>query len=175
MAGGEDHPGRPWEDRLRACQCGRSRHTVPALQSAERRRSSAAAGGFQDGLRQERLAPLIKRKIETRAPGGKYLGERVDSPPMNEAEHFMRCKACGDWIDMRDSDKSYNLKVLFPIQRRINRNDAGPPLIEFAIDRLAPIRAAISHAPHAFKLRPPLTRAAFLSLIRTRMIKLFRT
>ena len=35
-------------------------------------------------------------------PRGKYLGERVGDPPTDEAEHFLRCPACGGWIDCRD-------------------------------------------------------------------------
>ena len=35
-------------------------------------------------------------------PRGKYLGERVGDPPAGEAEHFLRCPACGGWIDCRD-------------------------------------------------------------------------
>ena len=33
---------------------------------------------------------------------GKYLGKRLGDPPKNEAEHFIRCPACGGWIDCRD-------------------------------------------------------------------------
>jgi hypothetical protein len=33
---------------------------------------------------------------------GQYIGERVGGDPDDEAEHFMRCPACGGWIDMRD-------------------------------------------------------------------------
>ena len=35
-------------------------------------------------------------------PRGKYLGEHVGGPPKDEAEHFVRCPACGGWIDCRD-------------------------------------------------------------------------
>lgn len=35
-------------------------------------------------------------------PRGKYIGERVGGPPTEDAEHFIRCPACGGWIDMRD-------------------------------------------------------------------------
>jgi hypothetical protein len=34
-------------------------------------------------------------------PRGKYLGKRVGGEPDDEAEHFIRCPACG-WIDCRD-------------------------------------------------------------------------
>jgi uncharacterized protein (DUF3820 family) len=32
-------------------------------------------------------------------PRGKYLGERLGDVPASEAEHFIRCPACGGWID----------------------------------------------------------------------------
>jgi hypothetical protein len=35
-------------------------------------------------------------------PRGKFIGERIDGKPSNEAEHFMRCPTCGGWLDMRD-------------------------------------------------------------------------
>ena len=35
-------------------------------------------------------------------PSGKYIGERVDDPPASDAEHFIKCSACGSWIDCRD-------------------------------------------------------------------------
>ena len=35
-------------------------------------------------------------------PRGKYIDQRVGVPPRDEAEHFIRCQACGGWIDCRD-------------------------------------------------------------------------
>lgn len=35
-------------------------------------------------------------------PRGRFLGERVDSPPKDESEHFIKCEVCGGWIDCRD-------------------------------------------------------------------------
>jgi hypothetical protein len=35
-------------------------------------------------------------------PRGKYLGQSVDGPPADEAEHFIKPPACGGWIDRRD-------------------------------------------------------------------------
>jgi hypothetical protein len=32
---------------------------------------------------------------------GKYIGEAVD-PPTEQAEHFIKCGACGAWMDCRD-------------------------------------------------------------------------
>jgi hypothetical protein len=33
---------------------------------------------------------------------GKYLGRRVGAQAESDAEHFIRCPACGGWIDCRD-------------------------------------------------------------------------
>ena len=30
------------------------------------------------------------------------IGKRVGVQPIDEAEHFFKCEACGGWIDMRD-------------------------------------------------------------------------
>jgi uncharacterized C2H2 Zn-finger protein len=38
----------------------------------------------------------------TNVPRGKYLGKRIGDPPKDEAEHFIRCPACGGWVDCRD-------------------------------------------------------------------------
>jgi hypothetical protein len=35
-------------------------------------------------------------------PRGKYPGQRVGDRPKSEAEHFIKCPACGGWIDCRD-------------------------------------------------------------------------
>ena len=34
-------------------------------------------------------------------PRDKYRGKRVGGEPKDEAEHFIRCPACGGWIDCR--------------------------------------------------------------------------
>jgi hypothetical protein len=33
---------------------------------------------------------------------GTYIGRLVGQAPKDEAEHFIRCPACNDWIDCRD-------------------------------------------------------------------------
>jgi hypothetical protein len=38
----------------------------------------------------------------TDIPRGTYIGKRIGDPPADEAEHFIRCPACGGWIDVRD-------------------------------------------------------------------------
>ena len=40
-------------------------------------------------------------------PRGKYIGKRVGLPATDEAEHFIRCPACGGWIDCRDLNKVF--------------------------------------------------------------------
>ena len=30
-------------------------------------------------------------------PRGKYIGRRLGDPPKDEAQHFIRCPACGGW------------------------------------------------------------------------------
>ena len=35
-------------------------------------------------------------------PRGKIIGKQTGGPPLNEAEHFWRCEACGGYFDMRD-------------------------------------------------------------------------
>jgi hypothetical protein len=58
-------------------------------------------------------------------PRGKFIGERVDDEPSNEAEHFMRCPACGGWIDMRDLGQVFD-HARCRIQPVTNRNEARP-------------------------------------------------
>jgi len=38
----------------------------------------------------------------TEIPRGKYRGKPVGNPPADEAERFVKCPACGGWIDCRD-------------------------------------------------------------------------
>jgi hypothetical protein len=38
----------------------------------------------------------------TDIPRGTYIGKRRGEPPADEAEHFIKCEACGGWIDCRD-------------------------------------------------------------------------
>ena len=33
-------------------------------------------------------------------PRGTIFGRRVGNPPKSDAEHFVRCPACGGWIDL---------------------------------------------------------------------------
>jgi hypothetical protein len=45
-------------------------------------------------------------------PRGKYIAIRVGDPPQDEGEHFVRCPACGGWIDCR------NLACVSPTEGR---------------------------------------------------------
>lgn len=40
--------------------------------------------------------------VGSEIPKGVYIGERLDSEPVDESEHWMKCPACGGWLDMRD-------------------------------------------------------------------------
>jgi hypothetical protein len=35
-------------------------------------------------------------------PSGKHIGERLDDNLKDESGHFIRCRACGAWVDCRD-------------------------------------------------------------------------
>ena len=35
-------------------------------------------------------------------PRGSVIGMVTGGPPLTEAEHFLKCEACGGWFDMRD-------------------------------------------------------------------------
>ncbi|MBR0855504.1 hypothetical protein [Bradyrhizobium liaoningense] len=35
-------------------------------------------------------------------PHGRYVATHVTPPPADETEHFVKCPACGGWIDCRD-------------------------------------------------------------------------
>jgi hypothetical protein len=47
-------------------------------------------------------------------PRGRYFGEPVDGPPAGEADHFIRCPACGGWIDCRDLDAVFDHEAPLP-------------------------------------------------------------
>ena len=50
--------------------------------------------------RLEPTHPLAKVRVEMGdIPRGKYT---ASASPKDEAEHFIRCPACGGWIDCRD-------------------------------------------------------------------------
>jgi DNA-binding CsgD family transcriptional regulator len=63
---------------------------------AIRNRTALAAGGAAVQGRRAMTHRLVN------AARGKHIGERVDKPDEDEAEHFMPCPNCGAPIDMRD-------------------------------------------------------------------------
>lgn len=85
----ENHPDKPWDKTLPGgCECGAGA-PCPDCNTGE--------------------APEISGQFDTigaAVPGapirrGEFIGER-QGPPVAEAEHFMKCPACGGWIDKRD-------------------------------------------------------------------------
>jgi hypothetical protein len=51
---------------------------------------------------------------------GKYIGKLVGDPPKDEAEHFIRCPACGGWTDCSD------LAQVFEHEGPLPHQGAGP-------------------------------------------------
>jgi hypothetical protein len=60
----------------------------------------------------------------TDIPRSKYLGRRLETQPEDEAEHFIKCEACGGWIDCRDLAYS-SAKARCHIRRRISHSRPG--------------------------------------------------
>jgi len=46
------------------------------------------------------MPPILS--LEEPRPRGTVLGERADRRHVREAEHYLRCKICGGFIDARD-------------------------------------------------------------------------
>jgi hypothetical protein len=68
-----------------------------------------------------------KRKEAVNAPDiprGRYKGERVGAPVTDEAEHFIRCPACGGGLIAANLLKCSSTKGRCRIRRRIGRNDS---------------------------------------------------
>jgi len=59
----------------------------------------------------------------TNIPRGKFLGRLLGDPPKGEAEHSIRCPACGGWIDCRDLGQVFDTKVPCHTQHRTSRTD----------------------------------------------------
>ena len=47
-------------------------------------------------------------------PRGKFIGERVDGPPADAAEHFIKCQVCGGWLYMRDLGQVFDHEGSLP-------------------------------------------------------------
>jgi hypothetical protein len=79
----ENHPERPWEGP-RACDCGGAGAPCPACNPSE-----VTMPEMPDDFVEDRGA----------IPRGKFIGKPVGD---DDANHFMKCEACGGWIDCRD-------------------------------------------------------------------------
>ena len=53
-------------------------------------------------MTQEPIRRYFQDSAEVVIPRGKYIGERLGEGPASEAEHFIKCPACGGWMDGRD-------------------------------------------------------------------------
>ena len=82
-------------------------------------------------------------------PRGKYIGKPLGGPIESEREHFIKCPACGGWIDCRDLGQVFEHEG--PLRGRIF---CGKPEATFPED------AQSSHNMGAFK-----TNAGFQSPI----------
>ena len=47
-------------------------------------------------------------------PRDTYFGRPLGAQPTDEAEHFVRCPACGGWIDCRDLAQVFEHKGPLP-------------------------------------------------------------
>lgn len=64
-----------------------------------------SSGGIGDvEILDQPRAALARHQNQEAAmiPRGKYTGKPLGEPPADEAEHFIKCEACGGWIDCRD-------------------------------------------------------------------------
>jgi len=43
-----------------------------------------------------------------------YFGRSIGEPPKDEAEHYIKCPACGGWIDCRDLGQVSEHEVPMP-------------------------------------------------------------
>jgi hypothetical protein len=76
---------------------------------------------------------------------GEVIGQRVDKPVTDEAEHFIRCPDCGGWIDMRDLCQVFEHAGPLPIRCRIKSSRGSRALLakgtlQFG-DRKVPVHA----------------------------------
>ena len=60
--------------------------------------------------------------MRDRISRGTVSGKRVGVQPIDEAEHFFKCEACGGWFDMRDLGAVLDREEPPPIRRVIKRS-----------------------------------------------------
>jgi hypothetical protein len=77
-----------------------------------------------------RSSRIRKGVTVTDIPRGKYIGKRIGQPATDEAEHFIRCPACGGWIDCRDLGQALEHYGPLPHRRWICHSDREKPRYE---------------------------------------------
>ena len=77
------------------------RYVLPEYVCAARHCYVAGQSAMQSQLHYV-AARLQATLLTVGLPRGRYLGKWLGDPPANEAEHFIRCPACGGWINCRD-------------------------------------------------------------------------
>jgi hypothetical protein len=77
------------------------RYVLPEYVCATRHCYVAGQSAMQSQLHYV-AARLQATVLMVGLPRGRYLGKRLHGQPANEAEHFIRCPACGGWLDCRD-------------------------------------------------------------------------
>jgi hypothetical protein len=55
----------------------------------------------------------------------KIVGKRRGGEPQDEREHFIKCPACGRWIDMRDLGMSWSTSELATGHQRPGRTETA--------------------------------------------------
>ena len=78
---------------------------------------------FSARVAARRFAANLSACDQPRHTARTIRGERVGKPATDEAEHFIRCPACGGWIDCRDLACVFEHEGPLPIRRRTDRND----------------------------------------------------
>jgi hypothetical protein len=58
-------------------------------------------------------------------PRGKYLGKASERSAEGEAEHFIRCLACGGWMDCRDLAQVFDPKGRCRTRREVKDLQSG--------------------------------------------------
>src|SRR5262245_14300815 len=73
---------------------------APDMESAV----AAAAAEYRVPARRILVRPIWSEAMRERRHlrRGEIIGERVDKPDATEAEHFLKCPACGGYVDIRD-------------------------------------------------------------------------
>jgi hypothetical protein len=92
----ENHLDRPWEG-LHACACGGAGAPCPICNPTDELSAPEMPEGFQPDVVNKDWKAVIG---DTRIP--RYTGRDLGDVAQTEADHHMKCPACGRWFDMRD-------------------------------------------------------------------------